>query len=387
MRVLHLIKSLGRGGAEVLLAEGLAVANRAEFDFSYAYFLPWKDALVEELRGQRAEVTCFSAASNGAMLASTRRVALHLREHEVDLVHAHLPMAGVVARLAGRMAGVPVVYTEHNLQERYRAATRLLNRWSWTWQERAIAVSAEVAESIAKNIGERVPVQTVLNGVNVDKFRRSGETGDRLREGLRIPAGVPVVGSIAVFRKQKRLDHWLQVARRVADRVPAVQFLLVGEGPERERVERSIGELGLADRVHLPGLQEDVLPYLAVMDVYLMTSEFEGLPIALLEAMAMETAPVVTAVGGIPEVICSERNGLLRKFADVEGLADDVVRLAEDRSLRNELARAARETVVKDFSMQRMQGELEDVYRQVLQRSTCDSRLVVDDNYPASIGS
>ncbi len=364
--IFHLIKSLGRGGAEVLLEEGLASADREAFEYSYGYFLPWKNAGVEPLREKGAEVTCFEAPGTARTLLAVRRVAAHLRAQNVSLVHAHLPISGVVARLAGRMAGVPVVYTEHNLQERYHPLTRRLNMATWDWQDGAIAVSADVADSIRRHAGGEVPVRTVLNGVNVSTFNPALYSGDAVRNEWGIAPEAPVVGTAAVFRTQKRLDHWLDVAQSVARRIPGVRFVLIGDGPLRGEVEAGIAERCLGESVLLVGFQNKVRPYLAAMDAYLMTSEFEGLPIALLEAMAMAVPPVVTAVGGIPELVASGENGALRSFGDTSGLADDVVSLLSEPMRRQRVALRARQTVIDGFSMERMQGELETIYREML---------------------
>ncbi len=365
-RVFHLIKSLGRGGAEVLLAEGLAVADRERFAYGYGYFLPWKDTVVPALEAQGADVVCFDASDNARILLAARRVAQHLKTWNADLVHAHLPVAGAVARIAGRLAGVPVVYTEHNLMERYHPITRRLNLATWNRQARAIAVSADVADSIQRHTGDRVPVQTVLNGVNVRSYDPAEYDGRAVRAQWGIPTDAPLVGMIAVFRSQKQLPHWLAVARRVLDAVPEAHFLLVGDGPLRAEVEAGIREHGLQDRVHLAGLQEEVRPYLAAFDAYLMTSQFEGLPIALLEAMAMGVPPVVTAVGGIPELVTMGEDGYVRRYGALDALASDLTRLLRDGAHRRTLGRAARQTVVDGFSMERMQGELEAIYERVI---------------------
>jgi glycosyltransferase involved in cell wall biosynthesis len=355
IRVHHLVKSLGRG-----------VADRERFAYGYGYFLPWKDAVVPALRAQGAEVTCFGARSSAAVLAAARRVARHLRTREVDVVHAHLPVAGVVARLAGRLAGVPVVYTEHNLQERYHPATRWLNLRTWGWQAEAVAVSSDVADSIRRHAGDRVPVCTVLNGVNVRAYDPARYDGAAVRARWGIPPDAPVVGTVAVFRPQKRLDHWLQVARRVADAVPGTHFLLVGDGPERAALEAQAAALGLEEAVHFTGLQEETRPCFAAMDVYLMTSRFEGLPVALLEGMAMAVPPVVTAVGGIPEVVRFGENGSYQPYGSVQALAGDVAALLRDPERRCRLGRAARATVVERFSLERMQRALEAIYERVI---------------------
>lgn len=369
LRVFHLIKSLGRGGAEMLLTDGPRLSDPAEFQYGFGYFLPHKDALVPELTRLFGEVRCFPAKGAPGMLAQVPRVAAHLRAWRADVVHCHLPLAGVVGRLAGRIAGVPVVYTEHNALERYHRATRIAARATWRLQKRVIAVSSDVSNSIHRGLGKDVPVQVILNGVSVDRFVRSDFPREEVRRTLGIAPDSVLVGSVAVFRVQKRLDLWLQVAQQVIAAHPTARFVLVGDGPERAMVERRIAELGLTGRVLLPGLQADVRPYLAAMDAYLMTSDFEGIPIALLEAMAMELPPVLTDAGGIPEMVQTGTNGFVLPRGDVAGLARELENLiAGGNELRKRYGHAARERVTQSFSTRRMVDELEQVYRDAADR-------------------
>lgn len=365
LRLCHVIKGLGRGGAEGLLPQMIR-AGTDGYAYSVGYFLPWKDALVAEIEATGAPVRCFGTRSNAALLVSVPRVARWLRESGTDLVHAHLPLAGVVARLAGRLAGVPVVYTEHNLQERYHPWTRRANRWSWRWQAQVIAVSEEVAASIRRHVGDRVPVTVVRNGIEVDRPPPSPERPAELRRRFELPEGAPVVGTVAVLRAQKRLDLWLAAAQRVLAERPEVRFVVVGDGPLRSELEAEAARLGIASSVRFVGLQEDVRPFLALFDLYLISSEFEGLPLALLESMAAGVAVVATSVGGIPEVIGTEREGVLMPFGDPEALAHAVLALLADPERRERLAAAGRERVVQEFSVARMAREIEAIYREVV---------------------
>ena len=366
IRVFHLIKSLGRGGAETLLPGTLRTADRRRFEYAYGYFLPWKDDLVGELRALDAEVTCFGARSRPGMLASARRVADRLEAWEADLVHCHLPLAGVVGRLAGRIAGVPAVYTEHNTLERYHALTRWLHLRTWGWQERAFAVSGPVAASLARRANGGVPVQVVRNGIDVERFDPERFEGTEIRARCGIPETALVVGTVAVFRTQKALGDWLEAARRIHAQMPDSRFLLVGDGPERERLEQRAAELGLAEAVHFPGLQDDVRPWLAAMDLFVSASVFEGLPLALLEAMAMARPVVATRVGGVPEAVTDGSDGLLVEPRDPELLAERCLALLHDRNRGRCLGTEARRRVAADFGLQRMSRQLEAAYVDVL---------------------
>lgn len=365
MHVLHLIKSLGLGGAENLLLEAVRHASGG-VRYSFGYFLPWKDALVAPLAAAGAEVTCFPARGAAGILARVPAVARHLRRHRVDLVHCHLPLAGVAGRLAGRLAGVPVVYTEHNLMQRYHPLTRAANLATWRLQARVVAVSAEVAAAIDEHTAAKVPVEVVRNGVPVDRLRRDDAAAARLRRELGIPDDAPLVGQVAVFRRQKRLDLWLAAARRIRRELPEARFLLVGDGPLRDEVAGWVAESGLGDAVHRVGLQSDVVPYLSAMDVLMIASDFEGLPLVLLEAMALERPVASTAVGGIREAVVDGETGLLVAPGDPSALAAAAVHLLSTPHRARAMGRAGRVRVEKAFSSRRMLDELEGLYQRLL---------------------
>ncbi|MGH7559291.1 MAG: glycosyltransferase [Gemmatimonadota bacterium] len=367
-RIFHLVKGLGRGGAEVLLAEGLRFADRDHFDYGYGYFLPHKAALVPSLAGQGADVVCFDCRNNLSILWAAKRVANHLQEWGAQLLHCHLPMAGVAGRVAGRMSGIPVVYTEHNRMERYHPITRRLNVVTWRWQDRVIAVSAEVAKSIQVHADSVVRTDVVLNGVDTDRFDRARVDGPAMRRRLGIPIEVPVIGTVAVFRAQKALEDWLRAARILLDSRPDLHFLLVGDGPLRDEIVAQARGLDLEDVVHFPGLQEDVRPYLAAMDLFMVSSVFEGLPVALLEAMAMRCRVVATAVGGVPEVIRDGENGFLVAPRQPGALARCASQLLTDSETVRAFGEQGRRTVEDRFSLRRMMHDLEATYVDVLEQ-------------------
>ena len=361
INVLHLIKGLGRGGAEMLLPETLRVHDRERFNFRYVYFLPHKGHVAEDLRRLGVQVDLVEGTNNLDILRRAGRVATIAREWKADIIHCHLPIAGVVGRLVGKRTGIPVVYTEHNKQERYHLLTRLLNLRTLGWNRHVIACSDDVLHSINQHIQlPQTPLQSIQNGVNTERFNPR-KFAPKLTE-LGIPVGKIVVGTVCVFRTQKRLHHWLELASRLYDKNRNLHFVLVGDGPEEDRLREQIKEAGLTGAVSFPGRIEEVRPWLAAMDVYLMTSEFEGLPIAMLEAMSMELPVVATRAGGIGEVITDGSNGFLQEVEGWEGLLDPLQKLIADPALRNRIGTAGRQTVIDNFSVERMVEELESVY-------------------------
>lgn len=368
--VLHIIKSLGRGGAEMLLPETLTKHDKNRFQFHYIYFLPWKNQMVEAIKKAGGTVTCFSAKNNAGILAKIGRLVAYVKRHSIRLIHCHMPWAGIVGRIVGKLTNTPVVYTEHNLWERYHKLTYHLNKLSFGYQQKVIAVSGDVARSIHKNYGKKSPnVQVVMNGVNTSKFIRYLVTGKDIREELNIPSGAIVIGITCVFRVQKRLTTWLEIAARLHENYPGTHFIIVGDGVLKEEIFKKAEQLSMKGYLHFVGLQAEIRPYLKAMDIFMMSSEFEGLPIALLEAMSMECMPACTSAGGIPELITDSENGILVPVDKPMELASRLAACLEKPAEVKRMAKAARETVINQFSMQQMVKELETIYNDLINQA------------------
>lgn len=362
-----MIKSLGRGGAEMLLPETLSQHDRENFEFYYVYFLPWKNQVVKDIESHGGKVLCFSAANNVRIMMRARRIANYVKKEDIKIIHCHLPWAGIVGRIAGRLAGVPVVYTEHNKWERYNKLTYLANKFTFPWQKRVIAVSADVKHSIQRFYKKSAPqIDVVLNGVNHHKFLRSTFFDTDIRKELGIPEEAFVIGIISVFRVQKRLLRWLDIAAEIHKSNPNTWFIIVGDGPLKQEIFARAKENNMDAYLHFAGLQTEVRPYLKAMDIFMMTSEFEGLPIALLESMSMECVPACTRAGGIPELIEDEQNGLLVPVNQPELLAGKVIELISDKERMKRLGTEARKTVADRFSMKQMVASLENIYKNIL---------------------
>lgn len=368
--VLHLIKSLGRGGAEMLLPESLRQHNQEHFEFHYIYFLPWKDQVAADIRQAGGKVTCMPARNNIQIMFRFFALIAYIRKHRIRLIHCHLPWAGILGRIAGFSTGTPVVYTEHNKWERYHRITFIMNKLTFSIQRTVIAVSAEVAGSIRKFYHRQKPaIQVVLNGIDAGKYSHSATPATDIRSQYNIPEGATVVGIACVFRPQKQLHLWLQTAARLQSRHPDIYFIIVGDGGLRNQIHQLAIDLKLSDRLFFAGLQPETRPYLRAMDIFMMTSAFEGLPVALLEAMSMNCLPACTAAGGIPEIVEHGVNGILVPLDQPLLLADHISELLADPEKMQHMKRAARETVVTHFSVQQMVRDLEGIYSGIMEKN------------------
>ena len=241
--------------------------------------------------------------------------------------------------------------------------TKFLNKISFNHQSAAIAVSKDVEKSIQDNIKPNIPVITVLNGVNTDYFKEDLQIKNQIKAELGIPEESFVIGAICVFRVQKRLEKWLEIFADVYKVNPNVRGILVGAGPTFEDVERKRDELGLKDIVLMPGLKTNSAHWYKSFDVFLMSSSFEGLPLALLEAMSSSCAIVTTNAGGVKEVIRHEEDGMIRDVSDYQMLSGDINNLINDSALLLKYKSAARKRVVEKFSIIEMVQQLENIYQ------------------------
>ena len=362
-RVLHLIKGLGLGGAEQLLATTVAGMDRARYEPRVVYMLPWKEALAGRLReASGAPVSCLGEAGRWD-LRGVRNLVRLLRELRPDVVHAHLPVPGVLARLMKPLFGYRLVYTEHNLWQRLGRASYWLNRLTYPLNDVTLYVSQEVADSAGR------PGSVLANCVDVHAIAGAVAAEPGLREQHGIPPAAVVVVNVANATPKKNQANLLQAFERLRRRRDGVHLVLIGQAAECwGELQHQAGQLGIGDRVHFHGPSDHVPGLLKACDVFCLSSDYEGLPISLLEAMAAGLAPVCTAVGGIPSVIQDGEDGLLVPRRDPGTLADALERVCADAELRRRLGEAARVTVHERYDVPRMIAQLEQAYEAALGR-------------------
>ena len=312
-------------------------------------------------------------------LAALARLVRLFREVRPDIVHTHSSKAGMVGRLAARLAGVPnVVHTIHGygfhagqpwpLHRALVGAERLAARAT----SHFIAVSrANLEAGVALGLFGRDRVTLIRSGVHLEAFEEAtrGSAGrearDLLRRELGVPLDTPLVGMIACLKPQKSPRTFVEVAARVVRQAPRAVFVLAGDGELRLEVERRIRDLSLSASVRLLGWRRDVPRLMAALDVLLHTSLWEGLPRVLPEAIAASVPIVATGVDGTLDIVRDGETGIVCAPLDADGLATGVLRLLDDRHLASALARSAR-AVLPEFDMDGMVRAQERLYLTLL---------------------
>ena len=359
--VLHIIKGLGRGGAERLLVNTISNHSKG-FEFHIIYFLPHKNQLLRELENAGAKIHLLPAKNSFGLISNLPALLRLIRMLAPDMIHAHLPISGALAAVASWILNIPMVYTEHNLPSRYRRLTILIHHFTIRQARKILCVSRAVLNDLSLRYGAALKVDLLENGINTELFKASFFNKEELRREFGFPDICHVIGTVAVFTPQKRLDRWLQICRKVYEKWPAVTFVLSGHGPLMDKLQIDAADLLEKKVIIFTDRTTTPEKWMASMDIYLMSSDYEGMPLALLEAMSLSLPVVASAVGGIPTVVDHGSNGFLYKPEDIDGAAALIERLIRDQNLCNQLGTAARDKVVQRFSVQRMVGELERVY-------------------------
>ncbi len=375
MRVLWAIKTLGPGGAEKLLCAQARVRNRDTFLVECVYVNPHLDHLVDELESAGVRTTCVSRGKRD--LLWPLRLGAMIRNGNWDVVHVHSPLPASVVRLAAltmpRNQRPAIVSTEHNQWRTFRPLTRFAHMVTSLLDSATIAVSEEVARSVIGPVRSRVHV--LRHGIDIDAI--SAERYDRsaIRAEFGIGPNEFVVVMTASFRPQKDYPNLLQAAKIVSDRGIPVRFVAIGQGPEERAVRRLRTDLGLSHTVVLAGYRDDAVRVMGACDAFVMASQWEGLPVAAMEACALGLPIVATKVGGIAEQFADQETALLVPAQNSAALASAIQRVYEDRQLWAKLASASYASAVR-FDVRRTQTFLEDLYQKIGRSRPNGERLV-----------
>lgn len=364
IRVLHFISDSNIGGAGRLLVHCLRHFDRTLFDV--AVVLPRGSALlplIEETGTRVIETDAGRDASHekGAV-AAFRNI---IRQEKPHIVHTH---SAFDAKLAAYLCGVKSrIYTRHSVFEPSRRLTTfpgkqvsgLVNN---TLATRIIAVAEAARDNLTATGVREDKITVILNGVE-PLNRTSPEERAALRKSLGLAETDFVCGISARFEPYKGHSYLLETARMAAERRDNVKFLCLGTGSVWEETAEKVKELGLSDRVLLPGFCSDVVPYYSILDLSLNCSwGTEATSLALIEAMSLGLPTVATRFGGNPGVVKDGVNGILTPIRDSEAMADAIVKIASDAALYRTLSEGASRIFAETFTAAAMTKQIEKIY-------------------------
>ena len=364
LRVLTLVdKPTVTGGAERLAAVVAMKLDPARFESVLCASRKTDEPLLDrELDEAGIGVLALGRRSTLDLLAWRPLVSL-LRDG-VDVVHAHMFGSNVWGTVLGRLSGVPVVVAhEHTWSFQGRPLRRFLDRELVArWADVFVAVSGEDRRKMIEVEGvDPAKIRLIPNGI---PSPANGAVAD-VRAELGIEPGAPVLGVVCELRAQKALEVLFEAAALLLPEFPSLKVLVAGDGPERARLEEAALRLGVADTVLFLGIRRDVPAVLAAVDVAVLSSDYEGSPLSVMEYMAAAKPVVSTRVGGVPELLAEDVHGLLVQPRDPEALAEAVARLLRDPALAKRLGAEGRQRQQREFSLEAMVHRIEDLYEEL----------------------
>jgi glycosyltransferase involved in cell wall biosynthesis len=352
LRVLHLITPKRYSGAErvcVQLCEDLQQRG-------HAVEVVTKPLPEFEVELARRGVPCRTARiANKFDFSRILAIRGMIRRYRADLVHTHLSTATQWGMIAAHFAGVPCVAHVH-----------AMNRAIWyIWATRVIAVAGAVRDHLVRQGLPAERIEVVHNAVEVENLPEVDRVA--VRAALGVAPDAPLIAVAAHLSRRKGLHVLLDALPRVRERAPGLRCIVMGEGSCREELASQAAALGLQEVVAFPGFREDARDVMAASDVVCLPSTAgEGLPMALLEAMARRRPVVATRLAGVPEVVLDGETGLLAEPGDVGELAERLAALLEDAALRRRMGDAGRDFVARSFTRAHRCTRIEAVYRSAL---------------------
>ena len=281
-----------------------------------------------------------------------------VQENRIDVIHAQTRITQVMGELLHKITKRPYISTCHGFFKK-----RLSRRIFPCWGNRVIAISEAVSEHLHKDFGileEKIVL--IPNGIDLEEFPLIKDEQKQFNRQKFHLGDNPIIGIIARLSDVKGQDILIWAMKKVLEKIPQAQLLLIGEGKEETALRAHVKDLKLENHVHFYPIVNKTAESLSLLDVFVMPSRQEGLGLSVMEAQASGLAVVASRVGGLPSLIEHEKTGLLVSPEDIEGLADAIIRVIQDKQLAYNLGSAARAFIQKKYSADRMVGKTLEVY-------------------------
>jgi len=382
-RVLHIITRLDPGGSSTNTIETVARLYPERFEvFLISGRTKDMDGSIEaSLKSKNIPYAFFPDLQREIQPWKDIKAFIQLyrfiKVRHFDIVHTHTSKAGILGRWAAKLAGVPViVHTPHGHIFYGYFSKALTAVFVWIEQMTARITDKIITltnrgkeEHLAFKIGPADKFVTIYSGIDVSPKVSHQDLKEHLKKQWVLQHGYFIFGCVGRLDPIKGTSYLIDAMAQVVRKHPKTQLLLVGEGSQREKLQKQCAALGLQGHVKFTGFQKDPAPFIEIMDVFVLASLNEGMGRVILEAMTYGKPVIATKVGGIPELVKNGKNGFLVSPRDADALSTAMMTLIEHRDLREEMARQAKAIVGDQFDLTRMVKDIEQLYEHCLRPS------------------
>lgn len=364
IKILFLITGLNAGGAEIMLYKLIQKINRQKFTPVVVSLLP-KGIVGEKIEKEGVKVYSLDMCSKLDISVAWKLYRL-LKQINPDVLHTHLFHANFLGRVIGPYAHIPVIIsTIHSINfggGLRETVLRLTNQCA----DQTTTISRIVGQSLlGRRIVSPARLNIVYNGIDIKKAggKLSFTDAETLRRELQIQPETPFIFSAGRLQEQKAYPYLINAALLLKQRKIDYAILIAGDGEMRSQLEGQVKQLGLEDRIVFLGFREDIPQLIALADVFVLSSLWEGLPVVILEAMAAGLPVVSADVGGVAELVVDGETGYLVPPGDPRALADALEKvLSLPAGKKAALGRAGRKRVEENFTLEQMVAAYEQLY-------------------------
>jgi len=380
IRVLHIITRLIVGGAQENTMYTAQLLDKSRFDVEIVSGPQTgsEGSLIEEVRQRRIPLSIISELVRNLNpfydLSALVKLVIHIRKAKYAIVHTHSSKAGILGRLAARIAGVPVIiHTVHgwsfhgHMTQYLQCFYIFLERFTAHFTDKLITVAAsDIDKGLKEKIGSRNQYTMIRSAIPLEEYDLQKTNREEIRQSLDIPLDAPLLGNVGRFSAQKNPFGWIKIAGEVSRRIPNCYFLMVGDGPLRQEAQNLIEAEGIQNKVIATGLRRDVTQLLSAMDVFLLTSLWEGLPRVIPQAMMMKLPIVAYRTDGTVEAIIPGETGYLCNPGDISMAANYCTQLLSDPDLCHRMGEKAKHFASLNFDLKQMITQIENIYTELL---------------------
>ncbi len=295
-----------------------------------------------------------------------------IKKEKPQIVHTHTAKAGVLGRLAAKLAGVPIIlhtfhgHVFHSYFNPFKTKVFILiEKFLSCFTDKVVTVSKGIKkELVSFNIAPAKKIAVIPLGFELEKFLKSGE--DQFRDELNISPQVPFIGIIGRLTPVKNHKLFFDAARKVLESFPKAQFVVVGDGELREELIEYVKSLGIEENVIFTGWRSDLPQIYSSLDIVVVSSLNEGTPVSIIEAMASSKPVVATRVGGVPDVVVHQETGILVNSLDIDGMAKAINFLLDNPEVRKEMGKKGRQIALEKYDIKKLISNIKKLYQSLL---------------------
>jgi glycosyltransferase involved in cell wall biosynthesis len=363
------------GGAERVILQLANSLKDSPFTLIITSFVQdWKstNAFIEALKAQKTNTRTITMSKKYPtpwwnLIRNFFDLCHLIKAEKIQILHTHGYRSNIIGLLVSTLLRIPIVTTIHgwtahtNSVKLYECLDRVILRFF----DKVIVVSDDIKNNLLNSRFHTHKIEKIYNTIDC-KIPKNEVSLDKTRKRFRLSRNGKLVGTIGRLSKEKGVHYLLKAGSEIIAKYPDVKILIIGEGPERQNLETLAKQLHISKNVIFCGFQENVTEFYPLIDIVVLPSVTEGLPIVLLEALAYSKPIVATRVGGIPEVITNDKTGILVEPQNPSQLAEGIIRVLENSEDANRMASEGRKLVEEHFNSKDLSKKIEKIYQEVL---------------------